>query len=659
MGSLEEDPLDAALQRAGSASCSHENGHILLFGGRNDELYFKDCWQYRPESGKFSFVGEAPRAFSPRAHHTATVIDDSVWLIGGMDQQSMIKDFWCFDILKRGWRQPRLKGMTSLLFRCAHAACPHPGKPGSILIFGGYTKEKEMGVWLNDLIEVDTKKKLVREIDSGGIQPAPRGYHSFTRMGNFCISAFGRGADRTLIPTSKCLAILDTLSMTWTESSGNGNVPIVRSSHRATAFDKFLLLFGGIPDSRKSKERLNIVSVLNCDGDIFSWQKLKNSALLESIPGRAAHCQEQYQDTLLIIGGYTKSPPYAGQVVKVRLDNSQDFLGCRDVHIELPMFSSSSIPESELHSAEVQHSSERQNEHMHEGYSMRNSQKRKLENNQIKKGNQNAVEDSNIDWEKEVCSKSFWDIYMHIAKPAAFFLQANIADRKWKETAARCSQLEILAEESRMKADLAFQKQIILEMNLTGINNAVNVVIDQIYQDCSGHNSLLNIPRSVSQTQKLSLLVQHLLKKKKDLTNACKTMEIKMGENLKEIEELKANIDDHDFKVDCLNCFDKYKRNTEILVSDFTAWMSKVEHDLAATKEDVFSRDRVIESLKMENRTLQTQILEQESVTTQLRSSYQEIEKSCRAQKEQAEQRSQKLLKLKEEIAKSLDEIMR
>jgi hypothetical protein len=402
MGSLEENRLGTALQRAGSASCSHEEGNILLFGGRKDDLYFKDCWEYRPEVGTFFFVGEAPRTFSPRAHHTATVINGSVWLIGGMDQQNVIKDFWCFDILKRRWRQPRLKGVTSLLCRCAHAACAHPGKPGSILIFGGYTKEKEKGIWLNDLIEIDTEKNLVSEIDSGGSQPAPRGYHSFTRMGKFCISAFGRGANKTLIPRSKCLAILDTLSMTWTETSGDGNVPIVRSSHKATAFDEFLLVFGGIPDSRESKERLNIMSVLKFDGGSFSWKGFRNSKSLECIPGRSAHCQEKYHDTLLIIRGYTKSPPYADDVVKLGLMKDKDCLGCYNVSVEFPALVSSSVPESELCSAEVQHSNKRQNEIMHEEYSIRDSQRSKLESDIIKLDNQNAAKDSNVDWEAEV-----------------------------------------------------------------------------------------------------------------------------------------------------------------------------------------------------------------------------------------------------------------
>eukprot|EP00890_Picochlorum_soloecismus_P001852 jgi/Picsp_1/2668/NSC_00898-R1_kelch repeat len=641
MGSLEEDLLNAALQRAGSASCSHEEGHFLLFGGNRDKLYFKDCWEYRPEVGKFFFVGEAPRTFSPRAHHTATVINGTVWLIGGVNQQSVIRDYWCFDIIKQRWRQPRLKGMPSLLFRCAHAACAHPGKPGSILIFGGYTTKKERGIWLNDLIEVDTEKNMVREIDSGGSQPAPRGYHSFTRMGNFCISAFGRGADKTLIPRSKCLAILDTLSMTWTETSGNGNVPIVRYSHRATAFDQeFLLLFGGIPDSRESKERLNILSVLRCDGVSFSWQNFMNSASLESMPGRSAHCQEQYQDTLFIVGGYTKSPPYAGQVVKLRLVKTQGRVGCRDVDAEFPMLSTSSIqiPESELRSAEGQHSGKRQNEHMQEDYSIRDSQIRKLESDMIKRGKMHAMKASNVDWETE----------------------ANIADRKWREAAARCSQLEMLAEESKSKADAALQKQITLEKNLAGMNNAVNDIIDQIYVDCSGHESLPNVARSIPQTQKLSALVQYLLQKKNGLTNSCKTMQIKIGENIKEIEELKADIhEENELRVACLNKIDTFKHTTGILVSDFTASMDKLEHALTAKQEDVLSRDREIEFLKMENRKLQSQILEQDSELSHLRSSYQEIEKMYKAQKEQTEQLSQKWLKVKEEMTKSLDEMMR
>lgn len=239
-------------------------------------------------------------------------------------------------------------------------------------------------------------------------------------------------------------------------------------------------------------------------------------------------------------------------------------------------------------------------------------------------------------------------------------LQANIADKKWKEAAARCSQLEILAEENKSNADAAFQKQIILEKALSGMNDALNDVIDQIRVDCGGHETLPNISRSIPQTQNLNVLVQFLLQKKKSLTNSCTAMEITIGEKLKEIEELRDQIhQENELRVDCLKIIDRYKRNAEILVSDFKKSMNKMELALTASNASVLSHEREIESLKMENRTLQSQLLEQERKISHLRSRHQEIEKIYQAEKEQTEQRSQKWLKLKEEITKSLDEIMR
>ena len=137
-------------------------------------------------------------------------------------------------------------------------------------------------------------------------------------------------------------------------------------------------------------------------------------------------------------------------------------------------------------------------------------------------------------------------------------------------------------------------------------------------------------------------------------------MEIRIGEKLKEIEELRVQIhQENELRADCLNQIDSYKRKAEILASDFKKSMKQVELALTASNATLLSREREIESLKMENRTLQSQLLEQERRISHLRSSHQEIEKIYQAEKEQTQQLSQKWLKLKEEITKSLDEIMR
>ena len=192
------------------------------------------------------------------------------------------------------------------------------------------------------------------------------------------------------------------------------------------------------------------------------------------------------------------------------------------------------------------------------------------------------------------------------------------------------------------------------------MNNAMNDIIDQILVDCSGHESLPNVSTSLPQTQNLNMLVQYLLQRKNSLANSMRSMEIRIAEKLKEIEELKGQIQqENELRIHIMNEMDTYRHNTEVFASDCTASMNKLKHALTAADNVALSRGREIESLKLENRMLQSQVLEQETKISHLRSSYQEIEKIYQAQKEQTEQLSQKWLNLKEEITKSLDEIIR
>lgn len=95
-----------ALQRAGCASVVHQQ-HIIVFGGRHNGTFYLDCWSYDTASSALARLGVACTG-SPRAYHSATLVGDVVWLIGGAGTECCT-DVWCFNLKTREWKQPTLR----------------------------------------------------------------------------------------------------------------------------------------------------------------------------------------------------------------------------------------------------------------------------------------------------------------------------------------------------------------------------------------------------------------------------------------------------------------------------------------------------------------------------------------------------------------------
>ena len=101
------------LKRAGCASVASA-AHIVIFGGRRDAKYFCDAWSFDPRSGSLRCLNAGGEA-TPRVYHTATLLGDIVWVLGGAcagvgQAGDVCRDAaWCFNLKTREWREPRLK----------------------------------------------------------------------------------------------------------------------------------------------------------------------------------------------------------------------------------------------------------------------------------------------------------------------------------------------------------------------------------------------------------------------------------------------------------------------------------------------------------------------------------------------------------------------
>jgi hypothetical protein len=82
----------------------------------------------------------APSACPPPlcSYHTATPVGGEVWVLGGSGADEVQGTALAFDPRTRRWRTPQLRGDVALLRRTAHGECAHPGRPGCLLLQGGY-----------------------------------------------------------------------------------------------------------------------------------------------------------------------------------------------------------------------------------------------------------------------------------------------------------------------------------------------------------------------------------------------------------------------------------------------------------------------------------------------------------------------------------------
>ena len=106
-----------ALRRAGCASVAWKDRYILIFGGREKDRFYNDCWEYDTLNKTItSLTGMNAQSLvhvhvpepRPRAHHTATLVGDVVYLVGGSGKGGIVDDVWCFHIKTSSWDKAQL-----------------------------------------------------------------------------------------------------------------------------------------------------------------------------------------------------------------------------------------------------------------------------------------------------------------------------------------------------------------------------------------------------------------------------------------------------------------------------------------------------------------------------------------------------------------------
>ncbi|CAL8466866.1 g6402 [Coccomyxa elongata] len=323
-GSWQLLPGRGFLQRAGHTA-TVVGKHILITGGRNGQTFYNDLIRLDTQLLRWDCGFQKP-PFQPRAYHTAVCCGTKVWVIGGSDMGTIMPDVWVLDTVTLSWESVTVRN-GHLLHRTAHGCVVHPGNPNVMIIFGGYgpvvepsRRSKGASIendFFNDILYFDTARLEVQQVKTGGVPPAPRGYHAFVRVGDCCYVVGGRGPRQLPVLREHNLACYKVSDSQWMpigciQSEG----PLPLSSIRGAALEDRIILFGGCDHQ---KQRSNQLWTLHC-GVKLQWSTVDEASTGVDRPSeRAAHSLSVVDGHLYVISGYGSVKHYAADAWRLNL----------------------------------------------------------------------------------------------------------------------------------------------------------------------------------------------------------------------------------------------------------------------------------------------------------------------------------------------------
>ncbi|KAF9006971.1 hypothetical protein BDQ17DRAFT_1461401 [Cyathus striatus] len=283
-------PSGSSVKRSTSMSSTHHSGQprSSSSSAATRQAHAVPRKQSTPRLPHDKEAGLAPSTvmyWSRAPAHSATLVDSTIWIVGGNEDKEKEKDVYCFDTVflfsnqTMQWTRPEITGDQPPPSR-AHSATLIDRK---ILVIGGGVA----GSYFDTVYVLDTSlRRWSRPVLTPGPKPASRRSHSAVYYQGK-VWVFGGGCGMRALNDLWTLDVTGLGSgkpLRWEEVKTTGSVPKNRGYHTST-------LVGNIMD----------ISYLNLD--TLAWSTIE----LEARYRRLAHSATQVGSYLFIVGGHDGS----------------------------------------------------------------------------------------------------------------------------------------------------------------------------------------------------------------------------------------------------------------------------------------------------------------------------------------------------------------
>ncbi len=109
------------------------NGKLYVFFGMGNNGVLDDIWEYDPETKLWrQIIPEGAIIPEARSEHSATVEDNTVYIVGGVDKNgNSLSDIWVYNFASNRWQQ--LQSIPGIRIHGHNAAVNN----GNLLVYGG------------------------------------------------------------------------------------------------------------------------------------------------------------------------------------------------------------------------------------------------------------------------------------------------------------------------------------------------------------------------------------------------------------------------------------------------------------------------------------------------------------------------------------------
>ncbi|XP_015941234.1 tRNA wybutosine-synthesizing protein 2/3/4 isoform X1 [Arachis duranensis] len=231
----------------GHSACALDNGKVVVFGGfggpgrhaRRDDLLLLD-----PCSGNLEMISTpACESPSPRLGHTASLVGDCMFVIGGRTgPDKILSDVWILDTTKNYWRLHQCGGSV-FPPRHRHAAAV---VGSNIYVFGGLDTD----IIFSSFYILDTQNLQWKEIPVSGDWPCARHSHAMVASDSQIYMFGGYTGGKALGDLYR----FDVQKCQWKKEKTAGRIPHARFSHSMFVNKNFLGIIGGCPVRQNCQE---------------------------------------------------------------------------------------------------------------------------------------------------------------------------------------------------------------------------------------------------------------------------------------------------------------------------------------------------------------------------------------------------------------------